>query len=992
MKSQHLFNFSKKYLTSLISSITLTALAHTAVAQIGSASVQGVVASQAQPQAGLEVTAKNIDNGYTFRAVTQKDGSYTFKGLAPGHYQVLLQNKVEKEPKTITLKVGQSVALDFEIEKPTTSDDKVDEITIIGTTFKLKGSSGEIGTNVSLEQIQVIPQNTRNFLAFADLAPGVQFTQAADGSTKIRGGAQSANAINVFIDGVGQKNYVLQGGVTGQDSSRGNPFPQSAIGEYKVITQNYSAEYDQLSSAAIVAVTASGTNEFHGSVFYDYTDEGMREMYPAEVKDNKKVRGRQNQYGVSVGGPIIQDKMHFFFAYEAKNNADPKAMTIGGSYTPSMLPPQFADAGNGISAEFEEDLFFAKLDFLINDEQKLELSAKIRDETELTSVGGVNLLSYGTDKKNDETRIDLSHNWREDNWTNDFHITYEDATYNPVAHSRANGQILTNNARAVILNAGGGPDYQNKSQKGWGIQEDFTYHAIPNHVIKAGFKYKSLTLEASEQQPYNAQYEYNIEDDFNLTQPTRVKWGAPLSGIGNGSAESDNEQYGIYIQDDWNASDRLNINAGIRWDYEESSSYLDYVTPSDLATSLRGWTNLQNSDINIEDYISDGSNRDSFKNAWQPRFGFTYKLDESIGFEIFGGIGRAYDRNLFDFLQTERTKATFPTYEKLFKTDNLEYSSYAECNVDSPTTSSCVDWNPGYLTSEGLAQFVDGTGAGREVNLVKNKLKTPYSDQFSLGVRGNINDEWKGELSISHVISKDGFTWMLGNRRADGAFFEPGKIWGQPWGSAIPGFGNLIISNNGIETKTNSLFIKFDKPKEDATWGMNIAYTYTDATSNRKVGEIYSLDYPTLSGYGENDVHDLPEHRLVIAATTDFPAGIIFSAKLNLQSVETFYGQDCRAGWDACVYRTFKPDSHGFLGYKQLDISLSKDIETGYLVDASVMTLRLDILNVTNAINHDGYQDWYGGGGEPLNPKFGEPTDTLAGPPLTLKVGLNWKW
>jgi len=987
MKSQYLFNFSKKYLTSLISSITLTALAHTAVAQIGSASVQGVVASQAQPQAGLEVTAKNIDNGYTFRAVTQKDGSYTFKGLAPGHYQVLLQNKVEKEPKTITLKVGQSVALDFEIDKPAVGDDKVDEITIIGTTFKLKNTSGEIGTNVSLEQIQTIPQNTRNFLAFADLAPGVQFTQTSDGSTKIRGGAQSENAINIFIDGVGQKNYVLKGGVAGQDSSRGNPFPQSAIGEYKVITQNYSAEYDQLSSAAIVAVTASGTNEFHGGVFYDYSDEGMREMYPAELKDNKKVPGRQNQYGVSVGGPIIQDKMHFFFAYEAKNNADPKAMTIGGGYTEATLPPQFANAGDGISADFKEDLYFGKLSYLINDEQKLELSVKVRDETELTNVGGTNLLSYGTDKKNDETRIDLSHNWREDNWTNDFHIITEDANYNPRVHTKQNGQILINNARAVILNAGGGQEYQEKSQKGWGIQEDFTYHAITDHVIKAGFKYKSVTLTAAEQQPYNPQYEYNIQYDPLMTQPTKVRWGAPLADIGDGSAESDNEQYGIYIQDDWTINDRLTVNAGIRWDYEESSSYLDYKTPDDLVAALRSWSNLQNSDINIEKYISDGSNRESFKNAWQPRFGFTYKLDENIGLELFGGAGRAYDRNIFDYLQTERTKATFPTYERLFKS-----GAFPECDLSSPTTNTCVDWDSRYLTADGLAEFVDGTGAGREVNLVNNKLKTPYSDQFSLGLRGNLNEQWKGEFSFSRIVSKDGFTWMLGNRRPDGEFFEPGKIWGQPWGNTVPGFGSLIISNSAIETKTNSFFLKLDKPKEENSWGMNVAYTYTDATSNRKGGEIYSLDYPQLSDYGVRTINDVPQHRLVIAGITDLPGGVVLSAKLNLQSVETFYGQDCRAGWDACVYRTFKPESHGFLGYKQLDVSLSKDIETGYIVDDSVMTLRLDILNLTNSKNYDGYQDWHGGAGEPLNPVFGQPTDTLAGPPLTLKVGLNWKW
>ncbi|RYY01696.1 MAG: TonB-dependent receptor [Gammaproteobacteria bacterium] len=983
--SKYKIQFSKKSLTSLISAITLSALAQYSVAQIGSASVQGIIASHMLPQPGIEVTAKNIDNGYTFRAITQKDGSYTFKGLAPGHYQILLQDKAGKSPETITLKVGQSVSLDFEIDKPVTNDDKIDEVTVIGTQYKIKNTSGEIGTNVSLEQISTLPQNTRNFLAFADLAPGVQFTQAADGSTKIRGGAQSANAINVFIDGVGQKNYVLGGGVTGQDSSRGNPFPQSAIGEYKVITQNYSAEYDQLSSAAIVAVTASGTNEFHGGVFYDYSDQGMREMYPAEVKDNKKVPGKQNQYGVSVGGPIIQDKMHFFLAYEAKNNADPKSMTLGGGYTQATLPSQFTNATQGISADFEEDLFFGKIDYLITEEQKLEFSAKIRNETELTSVGGLNLLSYGSDKKNDETRYDLSHNWRSDNWTNDFHITYEDATYNPRPHTNANGQVLMNNANAVILNAGGGADYQNKSQTGWGVQEDFTYHAISNHVIKTGFKYKSLTLKAAEQQPYNPQYEYNIQYDPTLAQPSKVRWGAPLAGIGDGSAESDNKQYGIYIQDDWTATERLTINAGVRWDYEESSSFLDYKTPNAVVIALRGWTNLQNSNINIDHYISDGNNREPFKNAWQPRVGFTYKLSDSNDLELFGGAGRAYDRNIFDFLQTERTKATYPTYEMNF----ISADPTRDCHAVS---SNCTNWDPKYLTAEGLAEFVNGTGAGREVDLVNNKLKTPYSDQFSLGLRGSINDDWRGEVSVSHIVSKDGFTWMLGNRRADGSFFEPGSTWGQPWGSGIPGYGSLIISKSGVETKTNSLFIKLDKPKEENSWGMNIAYTYTNAESNRKVGETYSLDYPSLSDYGTHRVHDLPEHRLVIVGIADLPAGIVFSAKLNLQSVETFYGQDCRAGWNACVYRTFKPDSAGFLGYKQLDVSFSKDIQTDYLVTGSLMTLRLDILNLTNSVNHDSYTDWYGGANEPLNPDFEKPTDTLAGPPLTLKVGLNWKW
>jgi len=981
--------FSKKILTSFISVLGLSLLTHTAAAQIGSASVQGIIASHLQPQPGIEVVAKNVDNGYTFRAVTQKDGSYTFKGLAPGNYQIFLEAAAGKSPEPLTLKVGQSVALDFEIDKPLTNEDKVDEVLIVASQLKIKSSGGEIGTNVSLEQIKLLPQNTRNFLAFADLAPGVQFNQGTDGSTSIKGGAQKSDSINVFIDGVGQKNYVLRGGVTGQDSSRGNPFPQSAIGEYKVITQNYSAEYDQLSSAAIVAVTKSGTNEFHGGFFYDYSDEGMRKPRPSEEKNNnEKVKSSQKQFGFNVGGPIIQDKMHFFFAYEGKNNADPKDVIPGGGVTTQDLPADLQAQVGGRAADFKEDLYFGKLSYLISSEQKLELSAKVRKENELTGIGDANTESYGTDKKNDETRIDLSHNWRTDNWVNDAHILYEDNSWSPRPHSIGNGFKYSNGGGVAILNVGGGPDFQDKGQSGWGLQEDFTYLAIQNHTIKTGIKYKAIELHAKEQQPYNAQYEYNVQYDNDAAVPFKVKWGAPLSGIGNGTVESDNMQFGIYLQDDWVATENLTVNAGLRWDYEESDSFLDYKTPQDVLAGITNWVGIKNSDININDYISTGSNRSSFKDGWQPRVGFSYKFNDEHDVTLFGGAGRAYDRNLFDNLQLEATKATFPTYERFFKTAD---ESHKDCNLASPTTLTCVPWDPKYLTPEGLSQLAGGDlAAGREVYMVNNNLKTPYSDQFSLGVRGNINEEWNAEVSLSRIVSKDGFAWRLANRRDDGSFFDKGASWGAPWGFGIPGFGATLIGDNGLVTKANSFYLKVEKPKADSDWGFALAYTYTKPKTNRESSEIFALDYPTLDDYGMLPADKTPNHRLVVTTIVTLPLDIDFSAKLNLQTDRTFYGTDCRAGWNACKFNTFVPK--GAFTYKQFDIAFSKNIQTGGWINDSSMTLRLDVLNLFNSFNYDGYESWFGGAGEDLPANFGKPTDTLAGPTRTVKLGVSWNW
>src|SRR6185312_10358491 len=160
--------------------------------------------------------------------------------------------------------------------------------------------------------------------------------------TSLHGGAQNASAINVFIDGVGQKNYVRKGGVGGQFFSQGNPFPQLAIGEYKVITSNYKAEYDQISSAAVTAETRSGTNEFEGQVVGSFTADNFRARTPSEVASGRKVESKDKEFGVSFGGPIIQDVMHFFVTYEGKRFVTPIAVTpgAGGASVSALLPAE----------------------------------------------------------------------------------------------------------------------------------------------------------------------------------------------------------------------------------------------------------------------------------------------------------------------------------------------------------------------------------------------------------------------------------------------------------------------------------------------------------------------------------------------------------------------------------------------------------------------------------------------------------------------------
>src|SRR6185436_4762332 len=256
--------------------------------------------------ADTDVTAKNVATGFTRRAHTGADGSYTIAGLPPGTYRVEaggIQQVVTLSVATVaTLNLGgEQVA---EVAPP--ADEVTQEVVVTGRRLT-EVKTSEVANVVSTHQIETVPQMTRNFLEFADTVPGVAFQVDSKGRTLINSGAQNRNGINVYIDGVGQKGYV-KSGLSGQTGdTQGNPFPQLAIGEYKVITSNYKAEYDQISSAAITALTRSGSNRFEGQAFGTYSSDNWRARTPAELDSGTKTPSESKEYGVAFGGPIIED-------------------------------------------------------------------------------------------------------------------------------------------------------------------------------------------------------------------------------------------------------------------------------------------------------------------------------------------------------------------------------------------------------------------------------------------------------------------------------------------------------------------------------------------------------------------------------------------------------------------------------------------------------------------------------------------------------------
>lgn len=811
-------------------------------AQQSQATLRGRVTQQGQPVQVQSVTATEVSTNYRANASVSADGTYLFASLRPGEYRLtIVTPEGSRNTDTFTLTVGQNAQLDIDLSAPAAPSDTADmpsdaaaagdgEIIVTGSRIRtLEG--GEVGATITQRLIDTLPQNNRNFLAFADLAPGVSLETGANGNVSIQGGAQASRTVNVFIDGVGQKDYVLKNGIAGQDSSNGNPFPQSAIGEYRVISSNYKAEFDQVSSVAITAVTKSGTNEFHGDAFFDFTNQDLRSKTALEKhNDSDKTKTRDMQFGVSLGGPIIQDKMHFFGAYEGKRNRVPVEVTPAAGLSISDYPTDLQNVFGNFNRVFNEDLYFGKIDIVPTDRDLIEFSVKVRKESGVNWSSGQTAESYTASDDVDEKRFLLRYQRTGDTWVNDAKLSYEDVSWSPRPTSFGNGFVLENNQQQTLLRYGSSPNYQNKGQKGWTFQDDFTFTGFSGHAIKLGFKTKWVSLNAQQLNFTNPQFTYNI--DYSRDVPWRVQFGVPVDGLGDGTVKSKNFQLGLYIQDDWDVTDRLTINAGIRWDYERTPSYLNFVTPADAvaAVSAANYPNLTNANYNIADYISTGSERKAFTGAFQPRIGFSYALDEARRFTVFGGYGRSYDRNQFDYIQLERTGGAFRTLTYQFDNGDPQHSCAG---------ANCVAWNTSYLTPEGLATLASSTtGGGRELTFLNNDLKMPYSDQFSLGLRSRLG-MWRPEIGYTHIKSRNGFAWLLGNRRPDGSFFAPGSIYGtQPWGFAPAGYGAIILGTNGIQTDADSAYVKLEKDYTPSSpWSINFTYTYTEAEENRKFGE-----------------------------------------------------------------------------------------------------------------------------------------------------------
>ena len=362
-------------------------VASTAHAQITSATIVGTVAdSSGAALPGATVTARNVDTGFTRTVPANEDGAYRLEFLPIGRYTVefTLSGFKTSTRSGIVLNVNDTARVDAALSIGGVAE----TVTVDGEAPAVNTSTSDISRTIDAAAIESLPLVDRNVYTLLDLTPGVQsnnngVASASSGTNSlILGFPEQRTLINGGADGgTGSVNYYLDGGInmTGLRNT-GNILPNpDAIQEFKVQTNSYNVEYGRFSSGIINVVTKSGTNKYKGSAFEYVRDGKMNAKEWGAVLATPPLK--RNQFGGTLGGPLVHDKTFFFTTYSGLRQTTntflntaivPTAQERTGDFTASRTLPNDPATGqifacNGVTGVICPNRFDPVAMKIIND-------------------------------------------------------------------------------------------------------------------------------------------------------------------------------------------------------------------------------------------------------------------------------------------------------------------------------------------------------------------------------------------------------------------------------------------------------------------------------------------------------------------------------------------------------------------------------------------------------------------------------------------------
>ena len=600
----------KKFFKFLLSCVTAAVFAVSAYAQVTTSALAGKVADEkGEPLVGATVIAVHTPSGSQYYGVANEEGRYNIQGMRPGGpYEVsfsLIGNQTMLV-KDVVLPLGETTQQDAVLA---TATEKLDEVIVMASTTKFSTEKTGAATNISQQMMQDLPTVSRSITDIAKLSP------YSSGGMGLAGG--DGRMSNFTIDGA---NFNNNFGLNERLPGGGNPVSMDAIEEVQVVVAPFDVRQTNFIGGGVNAITKSGTNKFKATAYMYYYDLNMhgKKALGEKASGIPDEYGRQ-QYGATVGGPIIKDKLFFFVSGE---------YTVSPSSMNAWRPSEdgVADAQNYISRTKISDLelvkqhlkdnygydagsytnypatstnykALARIDWNINRNHRLALRYNFTQNkyysptngyssnaANRTSVNRLSEYSIAFNKacysnQNNVHSVSLDFNSRiGDKGHNKLLATYtymEDVRGSDSAEfpfiDILDGTADSKGTIAPYISAGYELFTWNNGVKNQTIivKDEFTYD-LGNHHLLAGLNYENQFANNSYMRNGTGYYRYKSLQDF-LEQAAPETVALTYGYLNNAdpanpTAQVTFNQFGFYLQDEWNATDRFKLNYGVRLD------------------------------------------------------------------------------------------------------------------------------------------------------------------------------------------------------------------------------------------------------------------------------------------------------------------------------------------------------------------------------------------------------------------------------------------
>jgi outer membrane receptor protein involved in Fe transport len=614
-------------------------LAPRASAQTTTGSVSGSVTDTSGAVIrGAAVAVRNVDTGAVRSATSNDDGIFTVPLLTPGTYEVTGEASGFGAGRVgnVVVAIGSDANVRLVLEPAGVQA----AVTVSAEAPLIEITKSSVSSVVNERMIENLPTNGRNFIDFVLSTPGVVRDEARLGDIVFAGQRGTLNSL--IVDG-SDNNNTFFGQALGRTGSGRAPyqFSADAVKEFQVNMNAYSAEYGRAGGAVINVVTKSGTNDFHGSAFYFYRDKDIKSKDYIDVFNHRpEAPYHFDQFGASLGGPIVRDRLFFFANYDGQRNTTPNTVVLG---LPANTPTD-PDTTAGIARlqplafswdrKQDQDVYLLKTDYEASSRHHVSLRYNRQDFT------GQGFENGGTQNSFEHTGDSLV---KTDTVSGSLTSSLTQTLFNELRGQYAKdsepGTANSGNPEATIRQGGAlvltiGRNFFSPREttiKRWQVADTATF-LVGDHTFKGGFDYnKDDTLNFF---PGNASGAYTFASiaSFQRGVPNAAgeRYVQAFAGPGTTgfATHPDLTDYTGFVEDEWRILPSLTFHLGLRYDLQDVS---------------RG--DVQNPDPQLAAAGLDTRDIPHDTNNWAPRLGFAWDVFHDGRTLVRGGYGIFYGRN-----------------------------------------------------------------------------------------------------------------------------------------------------------------------------------------------------------------------------------------------------------------------------------------------------------------------------------------------------------